>query len=308
MKAYSYERCLERSYQVSWRIDDVLADREFDPSWEWLPHALSAAGELDFMSEGERRMLTHLEMASYAHLFGYAEEFVAPTVVGLAQDFELDHRIAFDALANFAAEEVKHMNLFRRVRDRINRDLGFDLELLGEQAENARFVLSKSRGAVLLLTACIEWLTQRHYRECFHEDENLDPLTRRIFKFHWLEESQHAQMDHLETVRAFAGMNETEKDAAIDDLIELVGAVDGWLVRQAQFDTANFEKYLDRIFSESERKRIFAALLRAKRHTFLVTGVTHPNFLELFGEVATPTQQERVNEALVAMLPGLAEA
>ena len=55
-------------------------------------------------------------MGAYAHLFGYVEEFIAPTMVTLARDFAIDNRPAFDALTNFAAEEVKHMHLFRELR------------------------------------------------------------------------------------------------------------------------------------------------------------------------------------------------
>ena len=42
-----------------------------------------------------------------------------------------------------------------------------------------------------------------------------------------LRSPQHAKMDHLETIRAFGKMDDAEKDTAIDDLIELVVAVDG---------------------------------------------------------------------------------
>jgi hypothetical protein len=307
MANYSYEKCLERSYRVNWRIEEVLEGRRFDPDREWLPQALSGASGLEFLSPDERRKLTHVEMAAYAHLFGYAEEFVAPTFVELADEVDACERNAFHALANFAAEEVKHMALFRAVRDLINEHAGFQLDMLGRQEETVRYVMGKNRGAVLLLASCIEWFTQRHYRECFQDAAELDAFTRHIFKCHWLEESQHAQLDHLETVRAFEGMTSDEAETAIEDLIALVATVDGWLVEQAGHDVRNFERYAGRALAGREQQRVFNAVLEAKRYTFLVTGVTHPKFLELFAEVATPAQQERVNAALVATLPVLAE-
>jgi hypothetical protein len=307
MPSYSYEKCLERSYRINWRIEDVLAGRAFEHSREWLPRALSGAQNLDCLTADEKRKLTHVEMAAYAHLFGYAEEFVAPTVVDLAWSVEPGDRVAFDALTNFAGEEVKHMNLFRQVRELIDQHLGFEAELLGHPEASVRLVRSKNRGAVLLLASCIEWFTQRHYRECFQKADDLDPFTLHIFKCHWQEESQHAQLDHLETVRAFEKMDAAEKDGAIDDLIELVGIVDGWLMEQSGYDVRNFERYIDRALTDSERSRVLEEVLRAKRHTFLVTGVTHPRFLELFAEVANTDQQERVNAALVELLPVLAE-
>jgi hypothetical protein len=302
MPAYSYARCLENSYRVNWRIEEVLGDRQFDPAKRWLPTALSGATHVTCLDAEERRALTQVEMAAYAHLFAYVEEFIAPKVTELARDFEVEHRVAFDALANFAAEEVKHMNLFRRLRDRVNETLGFETRLLGEQAATARFVLSKSTGAVLLLTACIEWFTQLHFTEAFKDDEGLDDFTKGVFRAHWLEESQHAQMDHLETLRAFERMSELERDRAIDELIELVAAVDGLLQTQVDYDIENLSRHVGRTFTSDESEDLRAGLLKAKRWTFLESGVTHPRFQELFLEVTTPAQQERVGAALAGLL------
>src|SRR5262249_28342113 len=157
-----------------------------------------------------------------------------------ARDFELGDRAAFDALTNFASEEVKHMALFREVRGRVDEAIGFPLALIPGERDVARAVLEKQTGAVLLLTAAIEWLTQLHYLNCFKDDQALDPFTKHIFKSHWLEESQHARMDHMETVREFARASEAEKNAAIDDLISLVAAVDGLLQQQSALDVENF--------------------------------------------------------------------
>src|SRR5262245_38340651 len=220
MPTYSYAECLQTAYRVNWRIDDVLGGRQFDPSRRWLPSRLSGAHRIGCLTEAERTKLTHVEMGAYAHLFGYVEEFIAPRMLSLAQDFEIDNRPAFDALVNFAAEEVKHMNLFREVRARVDQAIGFPLALIGDEKAVARAVLAKNTGATLLLTAAIEWFTQLHYLTAFKDDEDLDPFTKRIFRHHWLEEAQHAKLDHLETIRVFEAMTPTEKDAAIDDLID----------------------------------------------------------------------------------------
>jgi len=302
MPTYSYSRCLEKAYQVNWRIDELLGERRFDPARRWLPLALSGAQHVRCLDEEEKRKLTHVEMAAYAHLFGYVEEFIAPKVTELARDFEVDRREVFDALANFAAEEVKHMNMFRRLRDRVNATMGIEARLLGDQAATARYVLSKSTGAVLLLTACIEWFTQLHYTAAFKEDDGLDPFTKEVFRAHWLEESQHAQMDHLETLRAFAPLSAEERDQAIDELIELVAAVDGLLQTQVGHDIENLAAYLGRRFTPAEVEDLRAGLLKAKRYVFIESGVTHPRFQELFGEVTTPAQQERVGAALAGLL------
>jgi hypothetical protein len=302
MTTYSFAECLQNAQRVNWRIDEVLGDRRFDPNKRWLPRALSGADGITCLDVDERRQLTHIEMAAYAHLFGYVEEFIAPKVVQLAKDHQSTDRTAFHALTNFAAEEVKHMTMFRRLRDRIDQDLGFGLRRLGDAEAVAAHVLQKSSGAVLLLTACIEWFTQRHYLECFEDDGELDPLVKRIFKMHWAEEAQHAKLDHLETLRAFAGVTAAERDRAIDDLIGLVTAVDGLLQTQTGHDVDNLQQYLGREFSAVARAEVAANVLRAKRYTFLETGVTHPRFQELFLSVSTPAQQQRVGGALGNLL------
>lgn len=302
MATYSYTDCLQNSYRVNWRIGDVLDGRRFDLSRRWLPTQLSGADAIASLSPEEKTKLSHVEMGAYAHLFGYVEEFIAPKMGALARDFEIDHRDAFDALTNFAAEEVKHMNLFREVRNRVDDTLGFPLALVSGQKDVARAVLSKQTGAVLLLTAAIEWFTQLHYLSCFKDNDALDPFTRQIFKCHWLEESQHARMDHLETLRAFSGIGPERRDAAVADLIELVGAVDGLLQQQAGLDVENLQRYLDRGLSPSTLQEVYAAVLDAKRYTFIASGVAHPNFQELFGAVTTGAQQENVQKALAGIL------
>ena len=89
-------------------------------------------------------------------------------------------------------------------------------------------------------------------------------------------------------------MTDAEKDQAITDLIELVGAVDGLLQVQTGLDVDNLEKCLGRTFSEQDRTEITDKVLAAKRYTFIESGATHPKFQETFTQVTTPEQQETV--------------
>ena len=73
------------------------------------------------------------------------------------------------------------MNLFRRVRERSTRRSDSRRDSSADQAATANYVLAKNTGAVLRLTACIEWFTQLHYTEAFDDDAELDPLTKNIF-------------------------------------------------------------------------------------------------------------------------------
>ncbi len=61
-----------------------------------------------------------------------------------------------------------------------------------------------------------------------------------MFLFHWKEESQHAVMDEMEWLRENEKLTPAQRDAAVDDLIGLVGAVDGILQAQSKADADYF--------------------------------------------------------------------
>lgn len=302
MATYSYVDCLERSFKVNWKIKDVLGTLKFDSRCPWLPEALSGGGTIHCLDADEKRKLTHVEMGAYAHLFGFVEAFIAPQMVNLAQDSSRETPGAFEALTNFASEEIKHMHLFQEIRRMVDETLGFQLELLGGQEEVAHTVLTKHKGAVLLLTSAIEWFTQHHYLSAMRDAEDLDPLTKEIFCRHWMEEAQHAQLDHLETITLFKSMTAKDRDVAIDDLIWLLATVDGLLQQQVSHDVVNASRHLGRVFTPAERQEVRQGLLEGKRHCFIESGVTHPHFQELFLSVTTPDQQMRVQGALGLIL------
>lgn len=298
MNDYSYQSCLETAYRVNWRIDEILADQSFDPLKPWLPPRLSGADSIECLTYEEKIKLTHVEMGSYAHIFKYVEEFIAPKMTTLADQHMGSKREAYEALTQFAAEEIKHMILFGKIRTLINQTLGFDLKLIDGEKEVAEVVLGKQNLAVLLLIDLIEWFTQYHYLDAMRNNELLDPLTQKIFRAHWLEEAQHAKLDHLEGVRAFSEMNSQEKEQAIEDWIELVRSIDSLLERQAKFDVENLAKYLGRAFTEAESKEIYSKVLKTKRWVFFESGYQHPNFQDLYQQVTTPAQREKISREL----------
>ena len=68
----------------------------------------------------------------------------------------------------------------------------------------------------------------------------MSPLFKDVFRFHWMEEAQHAVLDELEWRSEDSGMRAADRDQAVNDLVDLVGAVDGILVMQSEADAAYF--------------------------------------------------------------------
>jgi len=168
----------------------------------------------------------------------------------------------------------------------------------------ARAVLGKSTWAVLALTCHIELFTQLHYQESIEPQAELSPLWKDVFRFHWMEEAQHAILDELEWAREDRRLTPTQRDQAVDDLIALVGAVDGILQAQSTADADYFLSIVGRRFTGEEEAGIRALLLRAYRWQYIVSGVGHPHFARLLGGMTTAAQMQRIQSALAPIVAG----
>ena len=123
-----------------------------------------------------------------------------------------------------------------------------------------------------------------------------------MFLFHAKEESQHAIVDELEWVRENAKLTAQARDAAVDDLIALVGAVDGILQAQCAADTHYFVEICGRPMATAEVETLKATVLAAYRWTYIVSGVQIPRFDALLNGMITPAQGARLGAALALIM------
>ena len=154
---------------------------------------------------------------------------------------------------------------------------------LPQPNEVARAVLAASTWAVLALTCDIELFSQAHYRCSIEPDDELDPLWKDVFLFHWREESQHAILDEMEWLRENERIDAGARDRAVDDLIGLVGAVDGICQMQAKADADYFCAAAGRAFDAGQRSAIEATTLAAYRWQYITSGVQDARFLGILG-------------------------
>ena len=236
-----YAKCVEVSKRIRWDIDaDVIRGREFDFTNKFLPDGLSFVDRLPFLDADERRLLSQIQGRTYANIFGLVERFISAKILEVSHDHWLGDQIALEALVRFTDEELKHQELFRRIETMIGAGMPAGYTFVPRPNDVAAAVLRKSTWSVLALTCLIELFTQVHYRASIDPDTELSPLFKDVFLFHWKEESQHAILDELEWVRENAKLTPQERDAAVDDLIALVGAVDGILQVQSAADSRYF--------------------------------------------------------------------
>jgi hypothetical protein len=149
-----------------------------------------------------------------------------------------------------------------------------------------------------LLTSMIEWFTQLHYVEHVRDRAELDELFRDILRFHWIDEARHARLDSLLIDEVASDLTAEEREQAIDGLLELGGAVDGLLAQQAELDIDALQAATRRTFTESERDEIRTHQQRAYRWTFLVSGLEHPNFVRIVGQLTTDGAQKLAQAAI----------
>jgi len=298
-----FTRCIQASKRVCWDIDaDVIRGRQFDTTQKFLPDGLSKINDLDFLTPEEKRYLSQIQGRTYANIFGLVERFINAKVLELSHDHWLGDQIALEGLIRFSQEELKHQELFRRIERLAGAQMPDGYTFLPQPNDVATAVLSKSTWAVMALTLDIELFTQLHYRESIAPDIRLSDLFKDVFLFHWKEESQHAIMDELEWKRHDATLTPAQRDQAVDEFIELVGAVDGILQAQAKADAEYFVATCGRTLSPGEVDALEAGVLAAYRWQYLISGAQHPHFVKVLSSLITEAQGQRIESALATLM------
>jgi hypothetical protein len=302
IKSHDYAKCIEVSKRVRWDIDnDVIRGREFDFSQKFLPDGISRIDRLDFLTGEQKVLLSQVQGRTYANMFGFVERFITAKVLELTRDHWLGDQVALEALVRFTDEELKHQALFRRIEKMMADGMAPGYQFLPGPDEVAAAVLKKSTWAVLALILEIELFTQEHYKQSIAPEENLSDLYKDVFLFHWKEETTHAIMDELEWPREDTKLTPEQRDRAIDEVIELVAAVDGILQAQCAADVDYFLKICKGSFTEEEIERIKSGVLKAYRWQYIFSGMEHPRFQKLFVDLTTEDQRRRINAALAPL-------
>lgn len=293
---YSYDDCLTRSLSDAWSVDSCFQGRDFDLTKPLLPDRIAGANAIECLTEKEKLKLNQIRGISYCHLFGFVEEFIIPMVLDHAREDVYGDETRLRYLLRFAEEETKHQDMLRRGMEQIQRGIGVPCGVISGRADLAEVVLAKSPLTAVLLTSLVEWFTQLHYQEHVRADEELDELFRDMLKFHWIDESQHAKADALMIEEIAPSLSVEERERAVDELLELVRAIDGLLSQQIELDLKSLERAIERNLSKDEREEIRYRQRCAYRWTFLVSGLGHPKFVQIVREL-TSAGSKKISDA-----------
>ncbi|WP_095195172.1 diiron oxygenase [Pseudomonas sp. Irchel 3A7] len=297
--AARYAQLVRSSKKAEWQIDrDLLQDRSFDFSRKFLPDGLSRVDRLSFLTADEARLLSQIQGRTYAYIFGLVERFISAKMLDQGRAHVFDDQLALEALVRFSNDEIKHQELFRRMETMMAAQLPAGYRQVADPNDVARAVLAASTWSVLALTCHIELFVQTHYSQSIAPREDLCPLFKDVFKFHWKDESRHVVIDELEWKTEHAKRSPAERDQAVNDLIALVAAVDTILQAQAASDADYFMRNVSPPFEVDEAAQIRACVLGAYRWQYTISGVQHPHFGRLLAGMTTPAQMSRIQTAL----------
>ena len=284
---YTFKDLLGRAERITWRVEDLINDdKRLDFSKPFMPESLARATELVFLSRAEQLKLNQIRGNAYLGIFGLVEEFILPFVLDHARPYVNGEDYRARAFLEFAAEEAKHIHLFRTFRQAFQDGFGTACDVLGPPEAIAANVLSRPPLSVALLTLHIEWMTQRHFQDSVRDDSGLDPQFKSLLFHHWMEEHQHAQLDALMVRSIAAGMSEAEIQAGIDGYLALGAFLDEGLKHQVLFDMVAFERATGRKLDEDESAAFTEVQHQANRWTYIGSGMSHPKFLETLGELS----------------------
>jgi hypothetical protein len=274
---FDYQATLASSLRAQWQLDEVLrADQELDFTTDFMPESLARTAALDGLSAAEQRVLNHISAHQYLCVFGLVEEFILPFLMDHARPALHGDHWRVRALLNFAAEEAKHIHLFKRFQQAFVRGFPVECQMIGPSEAIGAEVLKHDPLAVGLVILMIEWMTQAHYLGSIRDDQHLDPLFKSLLRHHWMEEAQHAKLDTLIVEALAEGRSEDELDRVIDEFLEIGGFLDNGLKVQAGFNIDALETAIGRKLED--REAVEAQQHQAARWTYIGSGLVHERF------------------------------
>jgi hypothetical protein len=291
---YSYQSTLTASDAIHWRIEDIIGGQnKLDFAKPFMPESFARVEPLKFLTPDEKRILNQIRGNAYLCIFGLVEEFILPFVLDHARQHLQGDDYRVRALLQFAGEEAKHIQLFKRFRQEFEDGFGTECPVIGPPEAIASAILAHDPLGVAITTLHIEWMVQRHYVDSIKDNQELDPQFKSLLKHHWLEEVQHAKLDTLMVESLAAGRTEAEVLGAVEEYIEIGGFIDGGLAQQVEFDMDSFIRATGRQISDTEKEEFRRVQLQANRWTYLGSGMTHEKVLETL-ENLTPKARQRI--------------
>src|SRR6185503_2872764 len=248
---YNYQETLAASVKTNWRVEDIIGgDKRLDFTKPFMPDSLARVNALEFLSADEKILLNQIRGYGYLSTFGLVEEFILPFVLDHVRPHLSEDDYRTRSLLQFAGEEAKHIQLFRKFGEEFKAGFVTYCETIGPPAEIGKAVLAHGPLGVALIILGTEWATQQHYLESVRDDNDLDPQFKSLLRNHWIEEAQHTKYDTLMLQTMTDNLSSAEIVKGIIDYASIAALFNGGLKQQAEFDLQAFQRATGRTLNE----------------------------------------------------------
>ena len=294
---FQYPAILAASDRAAWQLEDVIAPGAvLDFSKPFMPQNLARTDQLSMLSEAEKLTLNHIRAHEYLSMFGLVEEFILPFVMDhVRPDLPDADEVRVRAMIQFAAEEAKHIQLFKRFRDLFAKGFGQGCEMIGPPEAVSKIVLAHQPLSIALFVLMVEWMTQSHYVDSVRGESELEPMFANLLRCHWIEEAQHAKLDTLIVEALAEGASEREIKAAVDGFLAIAEFFDMGCKQQAKFNAQALERASLRKLPPKQRAALIEQQYQALRWTYLGSGMVHKQFRTTLGALSR-SELERVDK------------
>jgi hypothetical protein len=290
---YNYQETLAASVKANWRVEDIIGgDKRLDFTRPFMPDSLARVNSIDFLDDEEKIVLNQIRGYGYLTTFGLVEEFILPFVLDHVRPHLHEDDYRTRALLQFASEEAKHIQLFKKFAEEFEQGFVTYCETIGPPEEIGKAVLAHGPLGVALVILGTEWATQQHYLESVRDDNALDPQFKSLLRNHWIEEAQHTKLDTLMIQALTDNLTEAQIEKGLNDYAAIGGLIDDGLKQQVEFDLEALQRATGRTLAEFEQKQFRTMQLQALRWIYLGSAMVHPNFLTTVGEFSSSARKQ----------------
>lgn len=284
-----------------WDVKKTTApDRAVGANDKFLPDGLTLVDQLDFMTETEKRFVSRIQGCTYAGVFGTVARFLSASTLASQTNQWTGNRLPGEISARFDTDKRKQRKLLERLASVAEETIPRGYRFVIDPKDFASVIDGKSTWAILAFKLHFILFAQLLYRESAAMDEDLSPLFKNVFLYHWVGESQNAAVVEKEWIRHDAALTPGERESAISDFVDLLEAFDQVLLAQVRQDARYFAVNSERKLGEETFKAVSAAFRKAYRWQYILSGADQSNFGAVLRSLVSEGQSARLQSALAA--------
>lgn len=282
----NFEKCLSHMEKCNWSLDSAFkVGSKLDFSKNFLPASLTLHNKLtNILSIDQTRILNQITTKSYLNFFYFVEEFIIEQIKLLSVR-KSNEKSETSALTHFFQEELKHQKMFKRVMSSIDDGMSAHLRVVDFEKDSAAKIMKFSPLGVMLFIYHIEIVTQIHYLESIRNDNLICDKVAKVLQYHWIEESQHANIDYLEISNMVYKLPKSVIILGVNEYIRCLDGLFEIFAIQANYDVDSLTIKIGKKLSTKESKLLNKTQIATYAMLFIKSGLYNRQLTKFFIEL-----------------------